>query len=128
MPKNVAVFADYEIIQCLLTTRTIGDAAKCVGCERRTIQRRMADPSFQNALQTAQSKLVATTTAELEKLAMASTAKLWAILEDDLAEDKTTLRAIGLILANAVKYKETSELIIKLEEVTRAIEALKQTG
>ena len=101
---------DLEIIKCLLTTRTHSDAAKCANCGERTIYRRLADPTFKAALQAAQNKILAETTAELERLALASTRRLWSFIEKETTEDKAALRAIGLALSHAIRYRETTDL------------------
>lgn len=114
---------DLEIIKCLLTTRTHSDAAKCAKCGERTIYRRLADPSFAAALAAERAKILANITDELERLSLASVRRLWAYIEDETADDKTVLRACGLALANAARYRENTDLRQRLEALEDAIKS-----
>lgn len=112
---------DLEIIKCILTTRSNRDAAKCAGCSERTLYRRLDDPAFKTALAAAETKILADVTAELERLSLASVRRLWGYIEDDLADSKTVLRACGLALANAARYRENLDLLQRLEAVENAL-------
>ena len=114
---------DLEIIQCLLTTRTQREAAKCAKCSEKTIYRRMADPAFAAALADERAKILDIITDELERLSLASVRRLWGYIENDLADDKTVLRACGLALANAARYRENTDLRLRLEALEDAIKA-----
>ena len=107
-------------LRCVLSTRTVEAAAKCAGVGKRTLETWLTQPVFQAALHEAKAAIVAGTTAELERLTTAATNELWRILEQP-AEDKDRLRAVGLILSNALAYRERSDLIQKVEDLTNAI-------
>ena len=112
MAENVR---DLEIIKCILTTRTQKEAAECAKCSEKTIYRRLADPDFVATLAAERTKILATITDELERLSLASVRRLWAYIEDETADDKTVLRACGLALANAARYRENTDLKQRLE-------------
>ena len=107
-------------LRCVLSTRTVEAAAKCAGVGKRTLETWLTQPVCQAALHEAKAAIVAGTTAELERLTTAATNELWRILEQP-AEDKDRLRAVGLILSNALAYRERSDLIQKVEDLTNAI-------
>lgn len=120
MSENVR---DLEIIKCLLTTRTQKEAATCANCSERTIYRRMTDPAFTAALAAERTKILATITDELERLSLASVRRLWGYIEDETVDSKTVLRACGLALANAARYRENTDLRLRLEALEDAIKS-----
>ena len=120
MAENVR---DFEIIKCLLTTRTHSDAAKCAKCSERTIYRRLVDPDFTAELAAERAKILANLTDELERLSLASVRRLWSYIEDENADSKTVLRACGLALANAARYRENTDLRQRLEALEDALKS-----
>ncbi len=120
MSENVR---DLEIIKCLLITRTQKEAATCAKCSEKTIYRKLADPSFAAALADERAKILATITDELERLSLASVRRLWGYIENDSTDSKTVLRACGLALANAARYRENTDLKIRLEALEDAIKS-----
>ena len=120
MSENVR---DLEIIKCLLTTRTQREAAKCARCSEKTIYRRLDEPAFKAALDKAKAAILVNLTDELERLSLASVRRLWGYIEDDQADDKTVLRACGLALSHAARYRENVDLRVRLEALEDAIKA-----
>lgn len=118
MSENVR---DLEIIKCLLTTPTQREAAKCAHCSEKTIYRRLDDPTFKAALDAAKANILANLTDELERISLASVRRLWSFIEDETADDKTVIRACGLALTHAARYRENFDLRVRLEALENAI-------
>lgn len=111
------------MIACILSTRTMIDAAKCAQVSRKTLYRRMDDPAFTAALAVERAKILDSLTNELERLSLASVRRLWGYIEDPTADDKTVLRACGLALSQAARYRENTDLKIRLEALEDALKA-----
>lgn len=112
---------DRTLINCILSTRTMTDAAKSAKVSRATLYRRLADPAFLAALDTAKANVLANLTDELERLSLASVRRLWSYIEDETADDKTVIRACGLALTHAARYRENFDLRVRLEALENAI-------
>lgn len=112
-------------IACVLSTRTVEQAAECAGVGKRTLERWLTLPAFVAALDDAKAKIVSTTTGELEKLSLAATSELWRILEQP-AQNKDRLRAVGLILTNAIKWREETDLIGRIAAIEQTIGDVKK--
>lgn len=124
MEQNETIsIEDRTLINCILSTRTMIDAAKSAKVSRATIYRRLADPAFVAALDAARANVLANLTDELERLSLASVRRLWAYIEDDSTDSKTVLRACGLALANAARYRENTDLKQRLEALEDAIKS-----
>lgn len=122
MEQNETIsIEDRLLINCILSTRTLIDAAKSAKISRATLYRRLADPSFAAALADERSKILATITDELERLSLASVRRLWAYIENDSTDSKTVLRACGLALANAARYRENTDLKMRIEALEDAL-------
>lgn len=121
MAENGIDLENLKIITCILTTRTLAGAAKCAGISERTIHRRMADPAFKVALDEAKASILVNLTDELERLSLASVRRLWAYIEDEHADDKTVIRACGLALSHAARYRENVDLRQRLEALENAL-------
>ena len=111
------------MIACILSTRTMIDAAKCAQVSRKTLYRRLDDPAFVAVLSAERAKILTNITDELERLSLASVRRLWVYIEDDQADDKTVLRACGLALSHAARYRENVDLRVRLEALEDAIKA-----
>ena len=124
MTQNDTVsIEDRQMIACILSTRTMIDAAKCAQVSRKTLYRRLDDPAFVAVLSAERAKILTNITDELERLSLASVRRLWGYIEDDQADDKTVLRACGLALSHAARYRENVDLRVRLEALEDAIKA-----
>lgn len=110
-----------RVIEALVFSASISDAARAAGCARRTINRWMKQQHFRAALREVEAEAMrhlARTMAGLGEQAAAA-------LRDALAEDqdiRVRLRAADLVLNRAVTLHELTSVLDRLERLEEMVD------
>jgi hypothetical protein len=105
--------AENRLITALLGGATINDAARQAGIGERTAWRRMADPAFQERLETARRESLQAAMTALERATATAVETLTDLLGVKTA-GSTRLGAARAVLEFAVKWREQEELAERL--------------
>lgn len=108
----------------LLTHSSLKDAGQAVGASEKTLWRWMQLPHFIAALRTAQREALDSAILELQAASLRAVKKLVANL--DSANDFASNNAAVAILSNALKGREQSEILKRIDELTTMLESLER--
>lgn len=97
-------------MRALLTTSSIGKAAKQCGLGERTLQRYLANEHFRRELRARQDETVAATVAALSGLSGKATETLDGVMGSNEATAATKVRAAQVILQERRKASELDDL------------------
>lgn len=112
-------------IIALLTAPSIEEAAKTVGVGATTIYRWMKLPQFQEELKEARRQAVSLAIGKLQRSTSAAVKVLQDVAENDEAPASARVSAAKTILEMALKAVELDDIINRLEEIEKAMEARK---
>ena len=107
-----------QALRSLLTKPSVNEAAKDAGVNARTIYRWLELPEFRKALTQAEDQAIDAATRGLISLTEKSILVLNSVLDADVMQPSTKLRAVELALSNLLKLVELrnlSERIAALE-------------
>ncbi len=111
-----------RLIACLLTARSVQDAAKTAGVSERSAHRWLRDPAFHAELDAATKEAIAQTVRRLASLSVAATGVLAATMAEGTPAAK--LRASHIALRSLPELAQ----LFALEERLAAVETALQVG
>jgi hypothetical protein len=112
----------------LLSTRTVEEAARVVHISPRTLYRWQKEPKFDAAYREAKRMSFGQSIARLHYLCSAAVSTLGKVMLDAGTPPATKVRAADSILNHSIKAIETEEIIARVAELERALEARKNGG
>jgi hypothetical protein len=105
--------ADEALLTALACGATVENAAQNAGVSSRTAHRRLADPAFQERLQSLKADMVERTVSMLTAAGMES-AKTLITLQDNSNPGAVRLGASRTVLELGMKLRETAELAARI--------------
>lgn len=101
-------YSDETIMQALIEQGTVRGAARAIGCNRETVQRRLDDPTFAKALYQAR---VDTVTALADKLKTASFKALDVLMKhlNNVEDISAAIKCADVILKHAETFAKLSK-------------------
>jgi transposase-like protein len=115
-------------ILALLSTRTVEEAARVVHISPRTLYRWQKEPEFDAAYRAAKRMSFGQSIARLHYLCSAAVSTLGKVMLDAGTPPATKVRAADSILNHSIKAIETEEIMARVAELERALEARKNGG
>lgn len=113
-------------ILALMQTTTIGQAAKKAGIGRRTLDRWLTSPSFQNAYKLAQRQVFSQSMAKLQQLTGLAVNTLESILNSN-THNRTKVTAARIILENARAAIELDDLLQRLDKLEKILDGTQKS-
>ena len=113
---------DATLIVALAKGLTMRAAAEEAGVSERTVQRRMKDPDFRQAVDAARGQLISETLGRLVSSGSSAAATLQALLK--ARAEHVQLGAARAILELTQRYRESDELERRIAALEQAAEAL----
>ena len=104
--KNQTAVSDEEIIDALLQSGSIAQAAELTGIGQRTIYDRMGTRDFKAAYSAAKSDIVRAAVLSLNRSLSAAVEVVTGIMNDDSNNAGTRLQAAKMIIENAAKFSD----------------------
>ncbi|MHC4619879.1 MAG: hypothetical protein ACYTEQ_19205 [Planctomycetota bacterium] len=123
MSRNGISTKQRRAIRCLLTSRTIEEAATCAQVATRTIHRWLSnDDQFKAELARAEAVLVGSAVRRLAQLAELSLTTIEAVLVSDSASHQAALRASDMVLSHLARLRDIAELEERIERLEALID------
>ncbi len=104
---------DRKIIAALISSPTIEDAAKVAKVNPRTIYRKLKEPEFKSALDTAQNQVLSSTVRHMTFLFSKATKKLEQLME--AKSERVQLQALRLLLQSTPALRRDVEFDVRLQ-------------
>lgn len=89
---------DAKLLEALLTTRTVSEAAKQSEISERTVYNRLADPDFQQLLQGLKKQQIESVSSGLNRLAQIALLEVEEIMTNPKTSTKDRLAAARIVL------------------------------
>jgi len=108
-----------RVLQAVLTSVTIAEAAEQAELSERSIYRYLADPGFQERLRQEQDAVLSRITGGLLSLSERALQALAQVLDDEASSPATRARTAGIILSHCqsmLELRELAQRLIYLEE------------
>lgn len=118
MGKGVS-FKDEQLIQALLTNRTIKEAAAEIGRSENQVYRRVKQPAFVEKYEAARRQLLHKTTAEIQVHLSTAVQTMVNVMNDDDSSPQVRLNAADCIMKNAMKLTEITDILQRLDRLER---------
>jgi len=112
-----------EAILALLSNRSVEDAARAVKIGPRTLYRWLNEPSFDKAYRQTRRKAFGQSTARLLQASGAAVSTTLKVMAGPGSSASERLRAAEMVLSHAAKSIETEEIVARLLEIERKIQA-----
>lgn len=133
VPDEKAQSEKYERLKdnaiiALLTAPNIDEAAKIVGVGASTLYRWLKLPEFQEELKEARRQAVALAIGKLQRSTSAAVGVLQSVAEDKEAPASARVSAAKTIIEMALKAVELDDVIRRLDEIEKAMEAREKGG
>jgi len=103
-----------RVLQAVLTSVTIAEAAEQAELSERSIYRYLADPGFQERLRQEQDAVLSRITGGLLSLSERALQALAQVLDDEAPSPATRARTAGIILSHCQSMLELRELAQRL--------------
>jgi hypothetical protein len=117
--------ADDRLIAALAGGATIQDAAKAARVSRRTVHRRLADPTFRQQVDEARSKILDHLVDQLGAGALEAVAALRAVLVEPTRDGGgVTVQAARALLGSLVPLREQHEIGRRLDELEQRVHVI----
>ncbi len=117
---------DAAIIRALLSARTIAEAGEICGLSARTITRRMAEPDFIAAYETARAESIEAAALKLRAYVEAAADTLRQIMSNPRQSATARIKAADAILTHAERLTEAAETAREAARLREEIDALKE--
>lgn len=108
-------------IAALLSSKTIGDAARLAGCGERTLYTWLGDPDFRAELNAAEGEVIDAATRRLIALQDKAIATLESILTSKKQRASHRLRASEIVLSQMLKLRELRNVEARLSELEKRL-------
>jgi hypothetical protein len=115
MSQNVPSERDAVLALALATGASINDAAERIGVDRKTIQRRLADPEFRRLVSEFRGELIATTLGRMADKMTRAADGLAALLDD--SNPWIRLCAIRAMLSFGLKLRDFVDVDERIHEL-----------
>ena len=115
--------AEGQFLAALLSSPSIAEAARYAGISERSAARWMADPAFRERLRSAQDEIVGHSLSRLKVSINESLDTLRGIMNNSDEPAGARVTAARVMLDNAIKVIETTDIIRRIE----ALEAAQET-
>lgn len=102
----VQQITDEQVIEAILTRRTVEDQAAYLGCNRSTIYRRRQDPAFMEKLEEIRRERFGHIVETVERSAQFAILELEAIATDPTAPAQARVSAANALLTHMGKFAE----------------------
>lgn len=100
---------ELEVLEALLISPTLAEAAQACGKSTRTLRRWLSDPRFRSALQQARVETIRGVVVELERVAVKAVRALEGILDDANAPAPSRVSAARVVLETLWKSSSHGE-------------------
>lgn len=117
------IHSDEMIVAALLENSTITAAAAALGVSRSAVRNRMAKDGFQKLWIEQRTQALEAATSALQGSTGEAVAAAREILADDLSSAQVKLNAAQLVLSNALRYTEQTDVLRRLDALERAATA-----
>jgi hypothetical protein len=117
-----------DAIAALLTQRNTEEAAKAIGVSTKTLLRWMKDPEFDAAYRKARRLAFGQSVARLQQASGAAVSTLLKVMLEPGTPPATKVRAADSVLDHAAQSIEIEDILARISEIERNLEANKQQG
>lgn len=117
------IHSDEMIVAALLENSTITAAAAALGVSRSAVRNRMAKDGFQKLWIEQRTQALEAATSALQGSTGEAVAAAREILAGDLSSAQVKLNAAQLVLSNALRYTEQTDVLRRLDALERAATA-----
>ena len=104
-----------DIITCLLSSDSISSASVLLGCNRRTLYRRMKDTTFQKQYKEAKTELLKNATVNLQKSASEAVTTMVSVMKNEDTPAQTKIYCATSILQYVLKFTEVTDILERIE-------------
>lgn len=110
-------------LKAMLEESTISKAVKAAGISRDTAYKYLKDPSFKAELDKRRSECLNDTVRFLQTKLTLCSEQLISIIEKEDTSDQVKINAINTVFANFKAMAETADIVTRLEQIEKLIEA-----
>lgn len=114
------ILTDESIVSALMETATISAAAKRLCVSRSTVSKRMQDPDIQKLWREARTAALEASTAALQGATGQAVETARQTLTDPETSTQVRLNAAQLVLSNALRFTEQTDVLRRLDALERA--------
>jgi len=111
-----------KLLTALLDESTISKAAEKAGITRATAYKYLQDKDFQRELNRRRSECVGDAVRYLQSKLALCNETLVKIIKSDDTSDQVKINAINAIYSNCKSMTETAEIVVRLENIEKAVD------
>lgn len=111
---------DEKILEVLMRTGSVRDAAAELGCTTVTLYGRIKTPSFSTMYSAARDDAIKSASAQLTKNLTAAINTITEVMTDTATAPQTRANCAQYLLQNALRYYEFSDIVARLEALEDA--------
>lgn len=112
---------DEQMVDVLLSTKSIAQASEQLQCTRKTIYNRLAKPEFYNRLANERKNNMTLASSKLTTAQNDAIATLLNVLHDDNASQSCKIKSSQIILDSCLKVTQQIDILDKLHELEELI-------